>query len=472
MIFSGKLLSSVIRASSFVVFCLFSQCSQDELLLTSATNTATTSTGVSSLTTTSDCGCTYTVPANLSRIDGQKLGIKAGAVICLKAGTAYGPLVFTNIRGTSSAPITIKNCGGTAVVTGTGKWYGIRTELSSFIKISGGKVSGSYGIKINGGTQSLHIEGLTTDVEVDHVEILNSGFAGIMAKTDPSCNNATLRGNFVMRNVLLHDNYVHDTGGEGFYVGHTFYNGIQTDCGFRLPHLMENVKIYNNLIKNSGWESIQVGSTPTGADVYNNRIENFGVKNKLYQNNGVQFGEGAPGRFYGNYIKGGKGAGLMILGNGQNLVHDNVIINVATNGIFCDDRTATGTGFKFINNTIINPGQDGIRLYADNVPMNQIYNNIIVNPKSFSTYSYPRTGNDAYVYLLNKSVKLQTLNNIFTRDINSVKFAGVSTYNYRLNSGSPAVNKGTNISSYNITVDQALGPRLKGSAYDVGAYEY
>jgi hypothetical protein len=299
MIFSGKILSSVIRVSGFVVFCLFFQCSEDDLLLTNSTSTTTTTAGAATLTSTSDCGCTYTVPANLSRIDGQKLGIKPGAVICLKAGTAYGVLVFTNIRGTSAAPITIRNCGGTAVVTGTGKWYGIRTELSSFIKITGGNVSGTYGIKINGGTQSLHLEGLTTNVEVDHVEILNSGFAGIMAKTEPGCNDATLRGNFVMRNVFLHDNYIHDTGGEGFYVGHTFYGGIQTDCGFRLPHVMENVKIYNNLIKNSGWESIQVGSTPTGADVYNNRIENYGVKNKLYQNNGVQFGDGAPGRFFG-----------------------------------------------------------------------------------------------------------------------------------------------------------------------------
>jgi hypothetical protein len=171
-------------------------------------------------------------------------------------------------------------------------------------------------------------------------------------------------------------------------------------------------------------------------------------------------------------MKGGKGTALMILSNGQNLVHDNVIINAGQHGIFCDDRTATGTGFKFINNTIISPGLDGIRLYADNVPMNLVYNNVIVNPKSYSAYTYPRTGNDAYVFLLNKAVKVQKLNNLFTRDINSVKFSSVSTYNYRLTSGSPAVNKGTNISVYNIQLDQALTARLKGSAYDIGAYEY
>jgi hypothetical protein len=276
-----------------------------------------------------------------------------------------------------------------------------------------------------------------------------------------------------MRNVILHDNYVHDTAAEGFYIGHTFYEkGVNTPCGVRLPHVMENVKIYNNLIKNSGWESIQVGSTPKGADVYNNRIENFGMKNALYQNNGVQFGEGAPGRFYGNYIKGGKGTALMIIGNAQNLVHNNVIINTGAHGIFADERTAIGPGFTIVNNTIINTGGDGIRLYTERVPTNIVYNNIIVNPKSYSTYQYPRTGNDAYVYLLGKTVPVKSLNNYFTRDINALKFASASAFNYRLLTGSPAINKGTSIAIYNIPLDHALTARLKGAHYDIGAYEY
>ena len=125
-----------------------------------------------------------------------------------------------------------------------------------------------------------------------------------------------------------------------------------------------------------------------------------------------------------------------------------------------------------MNNTIVNSGQDGIRIYADNVPMNLIYNNIIVNPKSYTTYQYPRSGNDAYIYVLGKSVKLQSLNNYVTRDVNALKFAGASSYNFALTSSSPAVNKGRDIGSYNIPVDYAKKPRLHGTAYDIGAYEY
>ena len=162
----------------------------------------------------------------------------------------------------------------------------------------------------------------------------------------------------------------------------------------------------------------------------------------------------------------------MIIGNADNLAYNNILVNTGGHAVFADDRTATGPGFRFINNTIVNSGLDGIRLYADNVPMNIIYNNVIVNPKSYSTYSYPRTGNDAYIYLLGKSVKVQKLNNYLTRNINALKFVNPSAFNYALQSGSPAVNKGISIATFNIPVDFALKPRLRGSAYDIGAYEY
>lgn len=419
-----------------------------------------------------DCGCTYTVPSKAWVVDGATLGIKPGAVICLSATNTYYNVLFRNLKGTATSPITIKNCGGTAVLNATGKGYGLKTEKSQYIRITGGSGS-TYGIKVVGGQQGVSFEGLTTYVEADHLEVASSGFAGFMVKTEPTCDNATIRGNFVMRNVFLHHNYVHDTGGEGFYVGHTFYlKGISTPCGIRLPHILENVKIHDNVIKNSGWESIQVGSIPGGVQVYNNRIENYGVKNVQYQNNGVQFGEGAPGKFYNNYIKGGKNIGLFILNNGDNTVYNNIIVNTGGDGIFCDDRTATGPGFKFINNTIINPGANGITLYADQVVMNYVYNNIIVNPGAYTKYTYPRSGNDAYVYLLSKTMRATQGNNQVTRDISTLKFVNPGAFNYALTSTSPVINKGYNISAYSITVDYANEPRLIGSGYDIGAHEY
>jgi hypothetical protein len=466
--YAARLLKSVITA--VCLSFMFVQCADEEILETPVVQDQTIT---AAATTTADCGCSYTVPpsTNTITVDGAALGIKPGGVICLKGGATYKNIVFKNMRGTATLPITIKNCGGTATLNATGAPFGIKTMSSSFIRITGGTGT-ARGIKINGGQMSVTLEYLTTNVEVDHIEVGNSGFAGIMAKTDPTCDDATIRGNFVMRDVRLHDNYVHDTGGEGFYVGHSFWNkGVSTPCGQRYPHAIEGVKIYNNTVKNSGWESIQVGSAPSGAQVYNNHIENYGVKNTLYQNHGVQFSEGAPGEFYGNFIKGGHGNGLIIMGNAQNFIHDNVIVNAGMDGIFIEDRT-TGPGFKVLNNTIINPHDNGIRLYSDLVPVNDVYNNIVVNPGKFSSYTYPRSGNDAYVYLLNKTMKVQILNNYFTRDINAVKFVNAAADNYALTSASPALNKGTNIASFGISLDFAQKPRLSGVAYDIGANEF
>lgn len=418
--------------------------------------------------------CTYVVPSNLNTqvVDGIKLGLKPGAVICLSAANKYGNILFRNLNGIAGNPISITNCGGTALVNATGRPYTVKTEASKFIHISGGSGT-TYGIKLTGGHVGLTLEGLTTNVEVNNVEVYNVGFAGIMAKTDPTCDDRTIRGNFVMRDVSIHHNYVHDTKGEGFYVGHSFYEiGRTLSCGVRLPHEMDGVRIFDNKVLRSGWDGIQVGCAITGAYVYNNTVESYGYLNQPYHTNGIQFSEGSKGICYNNLIKSGPGIGINIVGYGDSFVHDNVIVNAGTFGIFCDERTRkTLPGFKIISNTIINPGQDGIRMYNESVP-GVVLNNIIVNPGSYSKYVYPRTGNDAYVYKLTKTIPLVVENNYFTRDIASVKFVNATGSNYRLASTSPAINKGKDITTYKITQDHYKTARLKGTGFDIGAAEY
>jgi hypothetical protein len=420
----------------------------------------------------SSCGCNYVVPVSSATtyVDAQQKGIKPGGVICLEGGKTYGPIVFKNVRGTASAPITIKNCGGTVTVNGVGKSYSIRTESSSYFRITGG--SSGYGIKVNGGHMSVTFDKRSTNIELDHVEVYGSGFAGVVAKTDPACDGLGVRGSFTMRDLKFHDNYIHDTAGEGFYVGNSFWlGGVNTPCGKKYPHAVEYAKIYNNLIRNAGWEAIQLGSSPIGSEIYGNRIENYGTKNVNAQNNGIQLGEGTVAKTYGNFIKGGKGTGIILIGNGKNLVHNNVIINAGQDGIFCDDRVY-GEGFVFTNNTIIRPGLNGIRLYADQVTMSKIQNNIIIAPGNYNKLVYPRKKEEAYVYKLSSAVKVQVLNNYQSLDINAPKFAGAYSDNFALTSSSTAVlNKGTSISAYGIPVDYAKKTRIKGTAVDIGAYE-
>lgn len=416
--------------------------------------------------------CAYIVPAGKKVIDGKELGLKPGSIIGLNAATKYGTLEFHNLVGTEEAPIIIRNFGGQVRIVADDKWHAIKTEKSKYFRITGGTVSGQYGIHVEGGEMGLKLDGLSTNFEVDHVEVANSGFAGIMAKTDPTCDDATIRGNFTMYDVSLHDNFIHDTGGEGFYVGNSFWDGMDRTCGKRLPHEIKGLKIYNNIVKNTGWEAIQVGCAIEGSEIYNNAIENYGTVNKQHQNNGIQIGIGTGGLVYNNLIKKGTGNGMIVLGTGDNIIYNNIIVDAGSNGVFCDERYTPGEGFKFVNNTIVNPAKDGIRLYAEKVPMNTIINNIIVNPGTYGSYRYSRTNDDAFVYLSSKNIRIKKSNNLFAKSVDEIKFVNPGNDNYRLQPNSPAVNFGKDISRFDIPHDFYESVRQRGYAVDIGASEY
>ncbi len=461
---------------AIALFCVLIQCS-DEALLPNISENRTKDPfhnypDSTLMGSTIGVGCSYIVPANQSIIDGKSLGLKPGSTICLNSSFSYGTLLFKNIVGTEDKPIIITNYGGTANIKATNKWYAVKTVKSKHFRITGGTVAGTYGINIQGGVMGLTLEFLSTNFEVDHVEISKVNFAGIMAKTDPSCNDSTIRENFTMNNVSLHDNYVHETGGEGLYVGNSFYDGMVRDCGIRLPHEIKGLKIFNNIVNSAGWEAIQVGCAVEGAEIYNNSIKNYGVANKQFQNNGIQIGAGTGGLVYNNLIAKGTGNGMIIMGIGDNIIYNNIIIDAGSNGIFCDERFTPGEGFKFINNTILNPKIDGIRLYAEQVPMNTIVNNIISNPGSYFSYIAPRSPNDAFVYLESPAVKVNMSNNLFANNLNKINFVAPLENNYRLNSNSEAVDSGTDISQYKIDTDFYSEKRLKGFAYDIGASEF
>src|SRR5690606_37994072 len=122
--------------------------------------------------------------------------------------------------------------------------------------------------------------------------------------------------NFLMEEVYLHHNYIHDTGGEGIYAGHSWFNGFETNCGVKYPHEIHNIAIHDNIVKNAGWEAIQLGCATEGASIHNNYVENYGTVNKRSQNNGIQLSAGTDGLCYNNVIRKGPGNGLAVFGLG------------------------------------------------------------------------------------------------------------------------------------------------------------
>lgn len=406
--------------------------------------------------------CVMTIQPSQTVVDGKN--IPAGSTICLPAGTR-GPLLLKNFIGTPTNPITFINSGGkiTFQVPSTNS-YGIKTDSCRNIKLLGnGDPATKYGININGAHVGISLDHLSSDFEVSNLEIQNSGFAGMMAKTDPSCDPATQRGNFVMQNVSIHDNYVHSTGGEGFYIGNSFYtNGVSTSsCGVVYPHEVWNVKVYNNVTELTGCEGIQVGCATKGCQIYNNSISSSGqTPFASAQNNGLQIGEGTGGLCYNNIVKNAPGDGIVCLGLGDNVVSNNIIISSGSHGIFVDERYTPGLNFQFINNTIISPGGNGMLLYSELIPMNTLINNVIIKPGS-GTYIGKKTG-----------VKTTEFTNYTSMSLDSCKFTNPSGFDYHLASGSPLIDKGTDVSSYGVRTDFYSQGRPMGNGYDIGASEF
>ncbi len=462
---------NLIQTAILILSSILFQCS-DELVTpldvtADTTLNAAATTSIAALATCSTC--TYVVPATAGIVDGAALGLKPGDVVCFSAAIQYTKsITLKNLVGTATSPITVTNCGGTVNLTVVDRPYNLKVSNSKYLRITGGATDNTYGIRITGSTgNGLVLCDFSTHFEVDHIEVYKVGFAGIMAKTDPTCDDATIRGNFTMRTVSFHDNYIHESKGEGFYVGHSYYAGYTTDCGVRLPHLIDGVKIYKNIVKNAGWDGIQLSCASTGALVYSNTVENSGTLNNPDQNAGIIIGGGTGGACYGNYVKGGSGPGMAIFGLADNLVHSNIIVNSGKMGIFCDERTDPGAGYRILNNTIINPGTEGMRIYAEKVTMNIVKNNIIVNPGSYAT-----ANTASYVMKLGSTVPLDMTNNYTTLQVADVKFVNADAFNYKLQSTSPAINTGFNIAAYKIAVDYFNTARLKGIAYDVGASEF
>lgn len=415
----------------------------------------------SSLAAVQGYTCVYTIKTSQSVVDGSTLNLPAGSVVCIEAGTR-GPLWLKNFQGQAGKPITFVNSSGKVTISASSSnGYGLKFSNCKYVKVAGNGSNDQYGIHVKGSHIGVTFESLSTNWEISNVEISNIGFAGLMGKTDPSCDPATWNGNFVMRDVSIHDNYVHDVTGEGFYIGNSFYaSGRNLSCGTITPHTVEGLRLFKNKVVNSGCEGIQVGCATKGCEIFENTIENFGKDPfAAHQNNGLQLGEGTGGKCYNNIIKNGPGNGIICLGYGDNLVYNNLILNAGAYGVYADTRYTPGQAFNFINNTIINSGSDGFMIAAGKIPMTNIMNNIIVNPKSGK---FINTRNSA---------KVTDKNNYTTMNIGDVKFVNASGGDYRLAAGSPAIDKGTDVSSFGVTYDFSNTARPTGGTYDIGAYE-
>lgn len=411
-----------------------------------------------------DCDCDHRLDASTTSFDGVDNGVKPGDRVCVMAGTREF-LRFQRIQGSESARIEIANCGGLVEIHNETRAYALVFEGDSHhFRVTGtGDASVEYGFKISAPAKDpypgigLWLLGKSTNYEADHLEIFDTGFAGVSAKTDPLCDGSADQDKFIQRDVDLHHLYVHDTGGEGFYVGSTQSKGQTITCNgkqeIHQPHFLEGIKLHHNVIENTGWDGAQVGMARQGCQVYANVIRNVGLEGVQYQQQGLQIGSFSACEIWGNLLENGPTNGVFVLGAYDTSVFNNLIIGFQGTGIYANQQDfGAGHGYRIWYNTVVDSGDGAIKLFGPDLVGNELKNNLSAGANASIS-----AGGD---------VDVDEASNLEVVSVAEAKFFAAG--DYHLAPDSPARGAGTAVPL--VTTD--LDGRQRTEPPSVGAYEY
>lgn len=285
----------------------------------------------------------------------ERLYIPAGQYKTILLGnlperTPERPLVITNLGGQvqvgGQAANYVFSLGGGKNWVLTGRYDPTsKTGDAAFRGHAEGAYAhsqGSYGFLIDDafskqGLTGLAIGGKASDFELDCLEVARAEFAGIVAKTDDD-------GTATMKNVKVHDLYIHDTGSEGIYFGSTQKQP---------QHSFENLQIYDNRFLRTGTEAIQVGQQGDGCDVHHNVFGPGAVRWRSafaqYQDGNVQYGQRyGSGKFHHN----------VVLGTGDLFVE-------LFPTVVAGDQRAAGDTVSFTDNYFSDTSSGGVYTHAD-----------------------------------------------------------------------------------------------------------
>lgn len=301
----------------------------------------------------------------------DRLYIPAGQYLSMNLGnlpdrTADDPLVITNMGGqVRIGPNTpdgnyLWSMGGGSHWILTGRWdpeSGTGDESAPGHRCGEyGDARGNYGFWSDDAFATrkyLHMGiavGGAHSFEIEFLEIERSGFAGIRLL------NAWEDGELPMRDVLVHDNYVHDVDGEGIYFGWT---------GGPPSNLMPGVQVYNNRFVRTGNEALQMQDIGPGSAIYGNVIAYAALH---WRDNGLGMFQDANAQIsiregdvaiHHNVFLGGAGTLVSFWsgpqdGDGARMVEfaDNYLGEVRNLGFYFGGNSTADSSFTFARNAI------------------------------------------------------------------------------------------------------------------------
>lgn len=415
------------------------------------------------------CDCDHVVEPDVGIADGSALGVQPGQSVCVRGG-AREYLRLQKFVGAPDQPITIRNCEGVVDISNDDRGYGLTVDESRYVHVTGtGDEGATYGFRARASkdgpdysAMSVAVGNLSSDIELDHVEAYEAGFAGIMWKTDPRCDLSANLDHFVMFDSRLHHNYVHDTGGEGLYFGSTGYGGREYTCDGQqvilYPHEHHGAQIHDNVFENTGWDGAQIGVTPVDCAFHHNTVRNVGLKGELYQQQGLQIGGASACDVFNNVLMDGPTNGVFVLGADDTFVYNNLIVQFGDSGIYANDQELPlDARFRFAHNTIIvGTGMRGLTVFGAGLGPGYAFNNVIVGPDALGV------GGDVPDFTQTANVTAET--------VDGLGFVDPANRDYHLLPDSSLRDAGVAPPDA-VAVDLDEVPRSDG-APDVGAFEY
>ncbi|WP_105169886.1 LamG domain-containing protein [Pseudoalteromonas sp. T1lg23B] len=512
-----------------------------------------------------------------------------GAVLCVKGAPegASHELRIENVAGTAQAPITVINTGGQVVFKNLDNNGYIDTAIdvlnSQHLHITGtGNQAYDYGFRIDGRVGTVR-KGVayykrSSDIELDHIEVGHTTQSGFNLKTFSNCSDgsvparyaeqgetpqfydayneplvlhdsveqyqkehmhdynndgvinhldASSRSDMTFHNASYHDNYIHNTGTEGMYIGsngsYRLYKASEHADPFHLPGSgmggnerricqyyqapdkqqqvafgdynepmagqLIGVKIYNNIVDRTGWDSINVKSSAVECEVFANHVTNFSTANyNRDQIGAISLQTNTHCDVYRNTLEGGSEGGY---GMG---VHAPTLGGVIANNVIKDAGKGSQYGKESAIQVRFNTDDDHHKMYNEqdqHIPWQQIYagkshhvvNNTIINPakESVDFRMYRETHSIANNLIVPDNTPMDVAGDVVVvTNLNAADdiLEGGDDIPYALKSDTAAVNTGTDmpaeyaVEAARLTRDLVNITRPLQGAYDIGALEY
>jgi len=349
--------------------------------------------------------------------------LRGGDTLYIRGGI-YAEALAWPTGGTQAAPMTISRYQSEVVTirppSGNGLIKNGQTSTAAWITFDGLVVDG-----VNAGTGFVNGLGICChETGPSHITFQNGEIKNFYG------NGVEIFAEFItIRNTKIHDNALNGDYGPP----HGLYIACHDGC------LFERNEVYNH-----GFFGFHV------YDSGQSNVSNNIIRYNSVHHNGLKGSTPiSPG--------GAHNAGILVSSGSNNQVYNNIVYSNGTgaNSLYGGGiRVAYGcNNCTVYNNTVYGNNGVGIQVYSDSTGV-VVRNNI--------------TTNNVYTAIDNQGSGTIMSNNMTT----DPKFIDQSSSNFRLQSGSAAIDNGFDLLSSGITTDLVGVSRPQGSGFDIGAYEY